>query len=92
MRERYGVPIGYSGHETGLAASLAAVALGACVIERHITMDRTMWGSDQSASIEPKELAQLVHDIREVEAALGDGTKRLQASEIPVMQKLRRVG
>lgn len=92
LAERFGVPIGYSGHETGIASSVAAVALGACVVERHITLDRAMWGSDQAASLEPNGLNRLVRDIRLVETALGDGQKRLLDSEIPVMQKLRRVG
>ncbi len=92
LRERYNVPVGYSGHEVGLSTSVAAVALGACVIERHITMDRAMWGSDQAASVEPQGMARLVRDIRAVEAAFGDGQKRVFDSEVPVMKKLRRVG
>lgn len=92
LAERFGVPVGYSGHEPGIAPSLAAFAMGACVIERHLTMDRTMWGSDQAASIEPDELASLVRDIRLVETALGDGQKRLLDRERPIMEKLRRVG
>ncbi len=92
LAERYGVPVGYSGHEVGLAPSVAAAALGACVVERHITLDRAMWGSDQSASVEPQGFARLVRDVRVLEAALGDGVKRLYDSEVPVMQKLRRVG
>jgi N-acetylneuraminate synthase len=91
LAARYGVPVGYSGHEVGLAPSLAAVALGACMIERHITLDRAMWGSDQAASVEPQGFARLLKDLRAVETALGDGKKRLWPSEIPVMQKLRRV-
>ena len=92
LRERHGIPIGYSGHEVGLYTSLAAVVLGACVVERHITLDRAMWGSDQAASVEPQGFARLVKDIRAVEAALGDGIKKVYDSEIPVMRKLRRVG
>jgi N-acetylneuraminate synthase len=92
LRERYGLPVGYSGHETGLAASVAAVALGAVMIERHITLDRKLWGSDQSASVEPNELRSLVEQIRAVESALGDGVKRVVDAEIPIMKKLRRVG
>jgi N-acetylneuraminate synthase len=92
MMERYAVPIGYSGHEVGLYTTLAAVVLGACVVERHITLDRAMWGSDQAASVEPQGFSRLVKDIRAVEAALGDGLKRVYESEIPVMRKLRRVG
>ena len=92
MSERYGIPIGYSGHEVGLYTTLAAVVLGACVLERHITLDRAMWGSDQAASVEPQGFARLIKDVRAVEAALGDGVKKVYASEIPIMQKLRRVG
>lgn len=93
LRERYeGVPVGYSGHELGLQTSLAAMVMGACMIERHITLSRAMWGSDHPASIEPKGITLLVRDIREVERAMGDGVKRVYASEIPVMEKLRRVG
>jgi N-acetylneuraminate synthase len=90
--ERYDVPIGYSGHEVGLYTTLSAMVLGACVLERHITVDRAMWGSDQAASVEPQGFTRLVKDVRAVEAALGDGIKRVYDSEIPVMQKLRRVG
>ncbi|MFC5719051.1 N-acetylneuraminate synthase family protein [Streptomyces gamaensis] len=85
------VPIGYSGHETGLQTTLAAVALGACFVERHITLDRAMWGSDQAASVEPGGLQRLVRDIRVVEEALGDGIKRVYDSELGPMRKLRRV-
>jgi len=92
LKERYGVPVGYSGHEIGLATSLAAAVLGACVIERHITLDRALWGSDQAASVEPQGLVRLVRDIHAVEGALGDGVKRVYDSEIPIIDKLRRVG
>jgi N-acetylneuraminate synthase len=92
MRERYGIPIGYSGHEVGLYTTLAAAVLGACVVERHITLDRAMWGSDQAASVEPQGFARLVKDIRAVELAMGDGVKKVYASEVPIRQKLRRVG
>lgn len=90
LRARYGVPIGYSGHETGLASSVAAVALGACVVERHITLDRSMWGTDQAASLEPSGLTRLVRDIRLAEKSMGDGVKRVIEREVPVMKKLRR--
>lgn len=90
LSDRYGVPCGYSGHETGLATSVAAVTLGATVIERHITMDRALWGSDQAASIEPHGFQRLVKDCRTVEAALGDGQKVVYQSELPVKAKLRR--
>jgi N-acetylneuraminate synthase len=92
LGERYGVPVGYSGHEVGLATTVAARSLGACMIERHITLDRAMWGSDQAASIEPFGFQRLVRDIRAVEAALGDGVKVVYDSELPVRDKLRRVG
>jgi N-acetylneuraminate synthase len=92
LRKRYGVPVGYSGHETGLPSSVAAAVLGACVIERHITLDRSMWGSDQAASLEPSGLSRLVRDIRLVETSMGDGIKRVEEREVAVMKKLRRVG
>ncbi len=92
MRERYGVPVGYSGHETGIPTTVAAAVLGACAVERHITMDRAMWGSDQSASLEPNGISRLVRDIRLCEQSLGDGVKRVYEDEVPVMKKLRRVG
>lgn len=92
LKARYEVPVGYSGHETGLVTSAAAVALGACVVERHVTLDRAMWGSDQSASVEPQGLLRLVREIRAVESALGSGFKVIADDEVPVMQKLRRVG
>jgi len=89
---RYGVPVGYSGHETGIASSVAAMTLGACIVERHITLDRAMWGSDHAASLEPNGLMRLVRDIRLVEASLGDGAKSVIPTEIPIMERLRRVG
>ena len=92
LQDRYQVPVGYSGHEKGVYSSLPAVVLGACMIERHITLDRTMWGTDQAASIEPKGLKILVKAIRNYEKARGDGTKRVLESEIPVLKKLRRKG
>jgi N-acetylneuraminate synthase len=91
LKQRYEIPVGYSGHETGLPSSSAAVALGACMIERHITLDRSMWGSDQAASLEPNGISRLVRDIRLIESAMGDGVKRLIEREVPIMQKLRRV-
>lgn len=90
LREKFGVPVGYSGHEVGLQISIAAAALGAAVVERHITLDRSMWGSDQAASIEPQGIARLVRDIRVVEQALGDGVKKVYESELPIKAKLRR--
>lgn len=89
--ERYQVPVGYSGHEVGLATSVATVAMGACMIERHITLDRAMWGSDQAASVEPHGFAHLVRDVRNIETAMGDGIKKVYESERPVRDKLRRV-
>lgn len=83
-------PIGYSGHETGLATTYAAVALGACFIERHFTLDRAMWGSDQAASVEPEGFRRLVRDIRDIEISLGDGVKQVYESEIGPMKKLRK--
>jgi N-acetylneuraminate synthase len=92
LRERYGVPVGYSGHERGLQISLAAVALGAVAVERHITLDRTMWGSDQAASLEPEGLRHLVRDIRILQDAMGDGVKRVFEGELAPRARLRRVG
>lgn len=83
-------PIGYSGHEVGLVPSAIAVALGGCLVERHITLDRAMWGSDQSASVEPQGLASLVKYIRVTERSLGDGVKRVYDSELSSLSKLRR--
>jgi N-acetylneuraminate synthase len=92
LAARYpGVPVGYSGHETGAQISIAAVALGAVAVERHITLDRAMWGSDHHASLEPADFAALVGDIRIVSEALGDGVKRVFPGELAPMAKLRRV-
>lgn len=92
LGERYpDVPIGYSGHETGLQISLAAVALGASLVERHITLDRAMWGSDHAASLEPHGFSNLVRDIRIIETAMGDGVKRVFPGELAPLAKLRRV-
>ncbi|MEP6478805.1 MAG: N-acetylneuraminate synthase family protein [Rhodoglobus sp.] len=92
LRGRYvGVPIGYSGHERGLQISIAAVALGATMVERHITPDRTMWGSDHAASLEPGGFEHLVRDIRIVSEAMGDGVKRVFPGELAPLAKLRRV-
>jgi N-acetylneuraminate synthase len=85
-------PIGYSGHETGLAPTWAAVALGATFVERHITLDRAMWGTDHAGSVEIGGLGRLIDQIRDVERSLGDGIKRVYASEIPIRRKLRRHG
>ncbi len=90
LKKRYKCLIGYSGHERGIAPSTIAVAMGACSVERHITLDRTMWGSDQAASLEGEGLRKLIRDIRSVKNFLGDGKKRVYDSEIPVKKKLRR--
>ena len=90
LREQFECPVGYSGHEVGLQTTIAAVALGARFIERHVTIDRAMWGSDQAASIEPTGLLRLVRDIRVIETALGDGVKQVYESELPVRERLRR--
>lgn len=92
LQQRYRVPVGYSGHEVGLTTTVAAVVLGAAVVERHLTLDRAMWGTDQAASVEPQGFTRLVKDIHAVELALGDGVKRVYASEMATMRKLRRVG
>lgn len=85
------IPVGYSGHETGLAPTLAAVALGATFVERHITLDRAMWGTDQAASVEPGGFKRLVENIRDIERSLGDGVKKVYESEMGQRKKLRRV-
>ena len=90
LADEYGLPVGYSGHEVGLQTTHAAVALGACIIERHITLDRAMWGSDQAASVEPQGLVRLVRDIRVIERSMGDGRKVVYESEKPIRAKLRR--
>lgn len=92
LKAEFNCPIGYSGHEVGLQTTLAAVSLGACLVERHITLDRAMWGSDQAASVEPQGFKRLVRDIRAIEVALGDGIKKVYESEKPILAKLRRVG
>ncbi|HEY8591168.1 MAG TPA: N-acetylneuraminate synthase family protein [Naasia sp.] len=92
LAARYpGIPVGYSGHEPGSDISLAAVGLGATVVERHITLDRSMWGSDHSASLEPDEFGRLIRGIRTISAALGDGVKRIMPGELAPLAKLRRV-
>jgi N-acetylneuraminate synthase len=92
LERRYpDVPVGYSGHEVGLATTWAAVALGAVFFERHITLDRAMWGSDQAASVEIMGLHYLVRNARDIERALGDGVKRVYESELAALEKLRRV-
>lgn len=91
LRKTFTCPIGYSGHEVGLVTSAVAVGLGACMVERHITLDRAMWGSDQAASVEPGGFEKLVKYIRVTEQAVGDGVKKVYDSELPSLKKLRRI-
>jgi len=90
LKQKFSCPIGYSGHEVGLITSVVAVALGACLVERHFTLDRAMWGSDQSASVEPTGFQRLVKYVRATEDSLGDGIKKVYDSEKPSMKRLRR--
>jgi N-acetylneuraminate synthase len=90
LKSMFKCPIGYSGHEVGLVPSAVAVALGACLVERHITLDRAMWGTDQAASVEPQGMEQLVKYIRVTEAGLGDGVKKVYDSEQSSIKKMRR--
>jgi N-acetylneuraminate synthase len=89
LKKKFNCNIGYSGHEVGLAVSYAAAALDITSLERHITLDRAMYGSDQSASVEPSGLRQLVGGVRKIEQAMGDGEKRIIDAETPIAQKLR---
>jgi N-acetylneuraminate synthase len=89
--KKFNLLVGYSGHEVGLSTTISAVTLGACVVERHITLDRSMWGSDQSASVEPIGFKKLVTDIRSTEQALGNGIKTVYDSEKDIIKKLRRI-
>ena len=82
--------MGYSGHEYGLTSTIASVCLGATILERHITLDRTMWGTDQMCSVEPRGLIKLVRDVRELERCMGDGKKVVTESEKPIKEKLRK--
>jgi N-acetylneuraminate synthase len=92
LKDKYpDIPIGYSGHEVGLATTYAAIALGACFVERHITLDRAMWGTDQAASVEILGMYKLVHDIKDIEQSLGDGIKKVYESEISSLNKLRKI-
>ena len=92
LRDKFpNIPIGYSGHEIGLVTTGAAVVLGACVVERHISLDRSSWGSDQSASVEPQGVKRIVRDIRIIETAMGDGEIKIYESEKPIIDKLRKV-
>lgn len=91
LKDKYpDIPIGYSGHEIGLSTTIAAAVLGACVIERHVTLNRAMWGSDQAASVEPQGFERIVRDIRVIEQSMGDGTIKVYDSEKPIIAKLRR--
>lgn len=91
LKRKFECPIGYSGHEVGVAPSTIAATIGACTVERHITLDRAMWGSDHAASLEPKGLKILVRDIREIPNIMGNGIKKVYDSEIPIMEKLRKI-
>jgi len=91
LKNLFRCPIGYSGHESGVVQSVMAATVGACLIERHITLDRAMWGSDQAASLEPEGLIRMVRDIRLIPICLGDGKKRVFESEMPILQKLRKI-
>ena len=90
LKKEFNCPIGYSGHEKGIVSSAIAVVLGASSVERHITLDRTMWGSDQAASLEPEGLRKMIRDIRNVKTFLGDGVKKVYDSELPIKKKLRK--
>lgn len=91
LAARYECPIGYSGHEIGIPTTIAAAVLGAKLIERHITLDRAMWGSDQAASVEPQGIERIVRYIHAIERAMGDGVKKVYDSELPIMKKLRKI-
>ncbi|MGD9581215.1 MAG: N-acetylneuraminate synthase family protein [Vampirovibrionia bacterium] len=90
LKDRYDCLVGYSGHEKGILATSVSVMLGACSVERHITVDRTLWGSDQAASLEPRGLILLVRNIHSIPILLGDGVKKVYESEVPIRKKLRR--
>jgi N-acetylneuraminate synthase len=89
LKKKYNCEVGYSGHEFRLGTTVASIYLGATIIERHITLDRTMWGTDHMSSVEPQGLIKLVKGIRELEEAYGDGVVRVTDSQIPVRNKLR---
>ena len=90
LKDKFPIPVGYSGHESIFIPTYTAVMLGACVIERHITVDRALWGSDQAASLEPIAFRRIVNYIRELDTVMGDGVKRVYESELPIIKKLRR--
>ena len=89
LKDRYDCEVGYSGHEFGLTTTIASICMGASIIERHITLDRTMWGTDQMCSVEPQGLIKLVRGVRELEQAIGDGMKVVTEKEKPIREKLR---
>ena len=90
LQERYNCEVGYSGHEFGLTTTIASICMGATIIERHITLDRTMWGTDQMCSVEPQGLIKLVRGIKELNLAIGDGKKVVTETEKPIKDKLRK--
>lgn len=90
LREKYNCPVGFSGHEKGILPSIMSAMLGANAVERHITTDRTIWGSDQAASLERDGIYRVVRDIRQINTILGDGVKKVYDSELPIIKKLRR--
>ncbi|MBR2386878.1 N-acetylneuraminate synthase family protein [bacterium] len=92
LKENYNCPIGYSGHERGYLPSVLSVMYGSTLVERHITIDRTLWGSDQAASLEPEGLRRMIRDIRSIPTVVGDGKKVVYKNEIPIIKKLRKVG
>lgn len=91
LKKRYGCPVGFSGHEKGILPTILSVQMGACAVERHITVDRTLWGSDQAASLEKDGLFRTVRDIRQMRTIMGDGIKKVYDSELPIIKKLRKV-
>ena len=91
LKDHFGCDVGYSGHESGIVVSVAAAALGVSSIERHITLDRTMYGSDQAASLELPGLVKLVRNVRAIEKAMGDGVKKVTDLERPIAKKLRKI-
>ena len=90
LKDRYNCEVGYSGHEFGLTTTIASICMGATIIERHITLDRTMWGTDQMCSVEPQGLIKLVRGVHELSRALGDGEKVVTETEKPIREKLRK--
>ena len=90
LEKKYNCPVGYSGHEFGLTTTIASICMGATIIERHITLDRTMWGTDQMCSVEPQGLIKLVRGIKELSLAIGDGEKRVTEKEKEIRKKLRK--